>query len=110
MLCLWVRSSALFSFCTESDLTCFAPATCAIKIICDELGLAERTVKAHGTEVLRALGVFSRTQAALAAARLGLGGTLTQPARQRAGAEPVAGHWRSGPCRCRRSSRPCADS
>lgn len=43
------------------------------KIICAELGLAERTVKAHVTEVLRALGVSSRTQAALAAARLGLG-------------------------------------
>jgi DNA-binding NarL/FixJ family response regulator len=42
------------------------------KIICDELGLAERTVKAHVTEVLRALGVSSRTQAALAAARMGL--------------------------------------
>ncbi|MBL8341166.1 MAG: response regulator transcription factor [Rubrivivax sp.] len=47
------------------------------KIICDELGLAERTVKAHVTEVLRALGVSSRTQAALAAARLGLGGGPT---------------------------------
>lgn len=47
------------------------------KIICDELGLAERTVKAHVTEVLRALGVSSRTQAALAAARLGLGGAPT---------------------------------
>lgn len=44
------------------------------KLICAELGLAERTVKAHVTEVLRALGVSSRTQAALAAARLGLGG------------------------------------
>mgnify|MGYP006313978901 FL=1 len=42
------------------------------KIICDVLGLAERTVKAHVTEVLRALGVSSRTQAALAAASLGL--------------------------------------
>jgi DNA-binding NarL/FixJ family response regulator len=51
------------------------------KIICDELGLAERTVKAHVTEVLRALGVSSRTQAALAAARLGLG--VAQPAPQR---------------------------
>ena len=51
------------------------------KIICDELGLAERTVKAHVTEVLRALGVSSRTQAALAAARLGLGGTPTRPDR-----------------------------
>lgn len=43
------------------------------KIICAELGLAERTVKAHVTEVMRALGVSSRTQAALAATRLGLG-------------------------------------
>lgn len=51
------------------------------KIICDELGLAERTVKAHVTEVLRALGVSSRTPAALAAARLGLGGTPTGPHR-----------------------------
>jgi DNA-binding NarL/FixJ family response regulator len=51
------------------------------KIICSELGLAERTVKAHVTEVLRALGVSSRTQAALAAARLGLGGEPTTPSR-----------------------------
>jgi DNA-binding NarL/FixJ family response regulator len=43
------------------------------KVICRELGLAERTVKAHVTAVLRALKVSSRTQAALAAARLGLG-------------------------------------
>jgi DNA-binding NarL/FixJ family response regulator len=49
------------------------------KLICDELGLAERTVKAHVTEVLRALGVSSRTQAALAAARLGLGTDPRQP-------------------------------
>jgi DNA-binding NarL/FixJ family response regulator len=42
------------------------------KVICRELGLAERTVKAHVTAVFRALNVASRTQAALAAARLGL--------------------------------------
>jgi DNA-binding NarL/FixJ family response regulator len=42
------------------------------KVICRELGVAERTVKAHVTAVLRALKVSSRTQAALAAARLGL--------------------------------------
>jgi DNA-binding NarL/FixJ family response regulator len=42
------------------------------KLICRELGLAERTVKAHLSAVFRALGVTSRTQAALAAARLGL--------------------------------------
>jgi DNA-binding NarL/FixJ family response regulator len=42
------------------------------KVICRELGLAERTVKAHVTAVFRALNVTSRTQAAIAAARLGL--------------------------------------
>ena len=34
------------------------------KVICRELGLAERTVKAHVTAVFRALKVSSRTQAA----------------------------------------------
>lgn len=43
------------------------------KVICRELGLAERTVKAHVTAVFRALKVSSRTQAAIEAARLGLG-------------------------------------
>lgn len=42
------------------------------KEICRVLGLAERTVKAHVTAVLRALDVDSRTQAAVAAARLGI--------------------------------------
>jgi DNA-binding NarL/FixJ family response regulator len=42
------------------------------KVICRELGLAERTVKAHVTAVLRALNVSSRTQAAIEAVRLGL--------------------------------------
>jgi len=44
----------------------------ANKEICRELGLAERTVKAHLTAVLNALKVTSRTQAAVAATRLGL--------------------------------------
>ena len=44
------------------------------KVIGRELGLAERTVKTHVTAVIRALKVSSRTQAALAAARLGLAG------------------------------------
>lgn len=48
------------------------------KLICRELGLAERTVKAHVTAVFRALNVSSRTQAALAATRLGVGGA-TKP-------------------------------
>jgi len=42
------------------------------KLICRELDLAERTVKAHISAVFRALGVSTRTQAALAAAKLGL--------------------------------------
>jgi DNA-binding NarL/FixJ family response regulator len=42
------------------------------KLICRELGLAERTVKAHVTAVLRALNVSSRTQAAVEAVKLGL--------------------------------------
>ena len=46
------------------------------KIICRELGLAERTVKAHITAILRALKVTSRTQAAIAAASLGLKDSL----------------------------------
>jgi DNA-binding NarL/FixJ family response regulator len=51
------------------------------KTICRELGLAERTVKAHLTAAFRALNVSSRTQLALAAARLGLG--PVEPARGR---------------------------
>jgi len=42
------------------------------KLICRELGLAERTVKTHITAILRALNVTSRTQAALAATKLGI--------------------------------------
>jgi DNA-binding NarL/FixJ family response regulator len=42
------------------------------KVICRELGLAERTVKAHVTAVLRSLNVSSRTQAAVEAVKLGL--------------------------------------
>jgi DNA-binding NarL/FixJ family response regulator len=42
------------------------------KTICRELGLAERTVKAHITAVFRALKVTSRTQAAIEASKLGL--------------------------------------
>lgn len=51
------------------------------KVICRELGLAERTVKAHITAVFRALKVSSRTQAAIAAASLGV--TVPPPRRDR---------------------------
>jgi len=44
----------------------------ANKEICRALGLAERTVKAHLSAVLNALKVTSRTQAVIAANRLGL--------------------------------------
>lgn len=43
-----------------------------IKLICRELGLAEGTVKSHVSAVLRALNVTTRTQAIVAASRLGL--------------------------------------
>jgi len=42
------------------------------KLICRELGLAEGTVKIHVSAVLRKLGAANRTQAVLAANRLGL--------------------------------------
>jgi DNA-binding NarL/FixJ family response regulator len=42
------------------------------KQICRELGLSESTVKTHLEAIFRKLGVVSRTQAVLAAARLGL--------------------------------------
>lgn len=45
---------------------------CNNKEICRDLGLAERTVKLHVTAVLNTLRVSSRTQAVIAAARLGL--------------------------------------
>jgi DNA-binding NarL/FixJ family response regulator len=51
------------------------------KVICRELGLAERTVKAHVTAVFRALKVTSRTQAAIAAAKLGLVDSRRQSGR-----------------------------
>jgi DNA-binding NarL/FixJ family response regulator len=42
------------------------------KLICRQLRLAEGTVKVHVSAVLRALGVRNRTQAVIAANRLGL--------------------------------------
>lgn len=42
------------------------------KLICRQLALAEGTVKVHVSAVLRALGVRNRTQAVIAAARIGL--------------------------------------
>ena len=55
----------------------------ANKEICRELGLAERTVKAHLTAVLNALKVTNRTQAVIAANRLGLDAENLLAAAQR---------------------------
>jgi DNA-binding NarL/FixJ family response regulator len=56
------------------------------KLICRELDLAESTVKNHITLILKALNVTSRTQAVIAAARLGLVfAQATSPARARPG-------------------------
>ena len=57
------------------------------KVICRELCLAERTVKAHVTAVLRALKVSSRTQAVIEAAKLGIGEASTQSDRCRNGTD-----------------------
>lgn len=43
------------------------------KQIAYELGISEATVKAHMTAIMRKLGVSNRTQAVLAASKLGLG-------------------------------------
>ena len=59
----------------QTDVLRLVAAGASNKVICRELGLAERTVKAHVTAVLRVLGVSSRTQAAIVAAELGLFGT-----------------------------------
>jgi DNA-binding NarL/FixJ family response regulator len=56
------------------------------KQICRELGLAERTVKAHMTAVLNTLKVSSRTQAVIAASSLGLNADALLSIRD---AEPV---------------------
>lgn len=42
------------------------------KLIAQEMSLSEKTVKAHVTAIFRSLGVVNRTQAVLAAKRLGL--------------------------------------
>lgn len=48
------------------------------KRICRQLSIAENTVKVHVSAVLRALGAENRTQAVLAASRLGVQMPLTQ--------------------------------
>ena len=56
----------------QADVLCLVLQGKPIKLICRELSLGEGTVKAHVSAVLRALNVTSRTQAIVAAHRLGL--------------------------------------
>src|ERR671935_88593 len=56
----------------------------ANKAIARDLGIAEKTVKTHVSSILGKLGLQSRTQAALHAARIGL-----VPLDQLGGAEPA---------------------
>jgi DNA-binding NarL/FixJ family response regulator len=56
----------------ERDVLALVGAGLPNKQIARELGISEKTVKAHLTSVFRQLGVFDRTQAALWAQRHGL--------------------------------------
>ncbi|MGE5102799.1 MAG: response regulator [Deltaproteobacteria bacterium] len=56
----------------QADVLCLVLQGKPIKLICRELSLGEGTVKGHVSAVLRALNVTSRTQAIVAAHRLGL--------------------------------------
>ncbi len=57
----------------------------ANKAIALELGVAEKTVKTHVSNILGKLGLSDRTQAALYAVREGLAGTSSGPGRPSAG-------------------------
>jgi two-component system, NarL family, response regulator LiaR len=57
----------------ERDVLALIGRGYANKRIAIELGIAEKTVKTHVSHVLAKLGVADRTQAALYAARIGLG-------------------------------------
>jgi DNA-binding NarL/FixJ family response regulator len=56
----------------ETDVLRLVARGKANKEIASDLGIGEKTVKTHVSNVLAKLGVQSRTQAALAAARMGL--------------------------------------
>ena len=57
----------------ELEVLCLVRAGLANKQIARRLGISERTVKAHLTSVFTGIGVADRTQAALWAARHGVG-------------------------------------
>ncbi len=56
----------------EAEVLCLIARGRANKEIATELGIGEKTVKTHVSHLLAKLGVQSRTQAALHAARIGL--------------------------------------
>ena len=61
----------------QTEILCLLLKGLPNKLICREMNLAEGTVKVHISAILKILGVANRTQAVLAASRLGLrmGGT-----------------------------------
>jgi DNA-binding NarL/FixJ family response regulator len=56
----------------ERDVLRLVAAGKPNKLIARELGISEKTVKAHLTSIFRSIGVDDRTQAALWASRHGL--------------------------------------
>lgn len=69
---LGVRPADLGLTNRQTDVLYFVLQGKSVKLICKELGLAESTIKSHVSAVLRALNVTTRTQAILAASRIGL--------------------------------------
>ena len=68
------------------------------KQIAYELGVSEATIKAHVSAILQKLGVESRTQAVIAAAKIELG-QWPQPAVQGSDAPPHETAAHSARCR-----------
>ena len=60
----------------QLDVLLFLAQGCSNKEIAARMSLAEATVKMHITAIMKALGVTNRTQAAMAAEKLGLGLSL----------------------------------
>lgn len=69
---LGVRPAELGLTDRQTDVLYLVLQGKSVKLICKELGLAESTIKSHISAVLRALNVTTRTQAILAASRIGL--------------------------------------
>jgi len=68
----------------ESDVLNFLASGASNREISRQLFLSEKTVKAHLAAVFRKLGVSNRTQAAMAAVAMGLGGASSQAVQRAA--------------------------